>query len=105
MNRCSIRNRWTQRELRLASREKVRVYILARELNIDTADLLRMCINAGFDVKNQLSNLDPDQQQKLEEMVKKVSKSPTAPAPAKAVTKAVPLEERAVPLIPSRPVK
>jgi len=61
---------------------------LARELNMDTADLLRLCIQQGFEVKNQLSNLDPDQQQKLEDLVKKQSKSPTAPAaPAKPVTK------------------
>ena len=71
-----------ERELRLPQREKVRVYILARELDIDTADLLRLCKQAGYDVKNQLSNLDPDQQTKLEEMVKKSSKSAPSVAPA-----------------------
>src|ERR1019366_3283137 len=88
---------WSERELRLQSRDKVRVYILARELNIDTADLLRMCQQAGYDVKNQLSNLDPDQQHKLEEMVKNLSKANAPAAPVKPVTKVVAPDERAVP--------
>jgi translation initiation factor IF-2 len=67
--------------------------------------LLRLCEQAGFDVKNQLSGLDPDQAVKLGEMVKKQSKTPAAAAPAKPVTKVVAPEERVVPTIPSRPVK
>ena len=89
----------------MAQREKVRVYILARELNVDTADLLRLCEQAGYDVKNQLSSLDHDQQIRLEEMVKKVGKAPSAPTTAKPVTKVVAPDERAVPTILSRPVK
>ncbi len=88
----------------MPQRDKVRVYILARELNIETTDLLALCAQAGFDVKNQLSNLDPDQQQKLEEMVKKAPKLGAAP-PAKPVTKVVAPEERAVPNLASRPIK
>ena len=89
----------------MPQRDKVRVYILARELDIDTADLLRLCEQAGFDVKNQLSSLDSDQQHKLEEMVKKTSKSAAPVVPAKPVTKVVPPDERVVPTIPSRPLK
>ena len=40
--------------------EKIRVYVLARELNVDTKILLDMCKQAGYDVKNQLSNLEPE---------------------------------------------
>src|SRR5207244_13644268 len=36
-------------------REKVRVYALARELNVESKDLLDLCKQLGFDVKNQLS--------------------------------------------------
>jgi translation initiation factor IF-2 len=89
----------------LPLRDKVRVYILARELDIDTADLLRLCKQAGYDVKNQLSNLDPDQQTKLEEMVKKGSKSAPSTAPAKPVTKVIAPDERPVPNLATRPVK
>jgi translation initiation factor IF-2 len=74
-------------------------------LNIETTDLLALCAQVGFDVKNQLSNLDPDQQQKLEEMVKKAPKPGAAPAPVKPVTKVVAPEERAVPNLAVRPVK
>ncbi|HEY1861255.1 MAG TPA: translation initiation factor IF-2 N-terminal domain-containing protein, partial [Gemmataceae bacterium] len=52
-------------------REKVRIYALARELNIDSKDLLEMCRQAGYDVKNQLSSLDPDQRDLVEAMVKR----------------------------------
>jgi hypothetical protein len=89
----------------LAQREKIRVYILARELNIETTDLLRLCEQAGYEVKNQLSGLDPDQRQTLEEMVKKLPKGPIAAAPAKPVTKSVTPELKAVPTIPRAPVK
>ena len=81
----------------MQSREKVRVYQLARELDIDTADLLRLCIQTGYDVKNQLSNLDPDQQKNLEELVKKGAKSTGPATPAKPVTKVVSPDEKAVP--------
>lgn len=84
-------------------REKVRVYALARELNIDTADLLHLCQQAGFDVKNQLSSLDPDQQVKLEELVKKGAKTAAPAAPAKPVTKVVSPDEKAVPNLSARP--
>jgi translation initiation factor IF-2 len=89
----------------LPQREKVRVYILARELDIDTGDLLRLCQQAGFDVKNQLSSLDPDQQQTLEEMVKKSSKSVATAAPVKSVTKVVLPDDKAVPNLSARPIK
>ena len=41
-------------------KERVRVYALARELDIESKDLLDLCKQAGFDVKNQLSSLEPD---------------------------------------------
>ena len=83
-------------------KEKVRVYILARELNIDTTDLLRLCKQAGYDVKNQLSSLEPEQQAKLQEMVKKGTKPAAAPAPAKPVTKVITPEQRVVPNLAPR---
>ncbi|MBY0528143.1 MAG: translation initiation factor IF-2 [Gemmataceae bacterium] len=61
-------------------KEKVRVYELARELNMQSKDLLDMCRQAGYDVKNQLSSLEPDQRVAIEAMVKKGSKGGTAVA-------------------------
>jgi len=61
-------------------KEKVRVYVLARELNMESKDLLDMCRNAGMDVKNQLSGLDPEQRDAIELLLKKGSKSAVAVA-------------------------
>ena len=51
-------------------KEKVRVYILARELNMESKDLLDLCGKLGLDVKNQLSNLDPEQRDQIEAAIK-----------------------------------
>src|SRR6266851_8449576 len=51
--------------------QKIRVYALARELNIDTKELMDLARQHGIDVKNQLSNLEPDQRDALEQMVRK----------------------------------
>jgi len=42
-------------EFRL-QKDKVRIYQLARDLNVDTKELIDLCRQAGFDVKNQLSS-------------------------------------------------
>jgi translation initiation factor IF-2 len=63
-------------------KEKVRVYLLARELNVDTKELLDLCRQAGFDVKNQLSSLEPDQRDMVEQLIKKGGSVALASAPA-----------------------
>ena len=68
--------------------EKVRVYALARELNVESKDLLDLCRQAGFDVKNQLSSLDPDQRDAVEQMIRRGSKGgavAVAPPPPRPV--------------------
>src|SRR5436305_3151095 len=66
-------------------KERVRVYALARELDVESKDLLDLCRQAGFDVKNQLSNLEPEQVATLKELIKRGSKTaPTTPMPAKS---------------------
>ncbi len=67
-------------ELRL-QREKVRVYALARELNMESKDLLDLCRQAGFDVKNQLSSLDPEQRDQVEILVKRGGATVAVAAP------------------------
>jgi translation initiation factor IF-2 len=52
-------------------KEKVRVYQLARDLGMESKDLLDLCRQAGMDVKNQLSNVDHDQREAIEKLVKK----------------------------------
>ena len=70
--------------------EKVRIYQLARKLNIESKDLLDLCRQAGIDVKNQLSSLDQEQCDAVELLVKKGAGGASAPTPApKAVTPAL----------------
>jgi translation initiation factor IF-2 len=85
-------------------KEKVRVYQLARELNVDTKILLDLCKQSGFDVKNQLSNLEPEQRDALEQMVKRGSQAAAKPAaPVKPVTPVVSPDQRAVPNLARTP--
>jgi translation initiation factor IF-2 len=94
-------------------KEKVRIYALARELNIESKDLLEMCRQAGYDVKNQLSSLDPEQRDAIELLVKKGAQSgggvavapppkATAVAPAGPIPVLTPQRPRT---LPSRPVR
>jgi translation initiation factor IF-2 len=69
--------------------EKVRVYLLARELNMESKDLLDLCRQAGIDVKNQLSSLDPDQRVLVEQLAKKGGGVAVA-APPKPATSVLP---------------
>jgi translation initiation factor IF-2 len=64
------------------AQEKVRVYILARELNVPTKDLIDLCNEAGLDVKNQLQALDGEQRALIEEMLKRRQSAAAAPAAA-----------------------
>jgi translation initiation factor IF-2 len=82
-------------------KEKIRVYILARELNVDTKDLLTMAQQAGFAVKNQLSMLEADQRTVLEDLIKKGTKSAAAPT-KQAAPAVLPGVVKAVPTLPTR---
>ena len=86
-------------------KEKVRVYALARELNIESKDLLDMCRQAGIDVKNQLSSLDPDQRDLVEQMVRRGGSPVAVAAPPKPATPVIPTLPTPVPTLASRPVR
>jgi translation initiation factor IF-2 len=90
-------------ELRL-QKEKVRVYALARELNIESKDLLDLCRQAGFDVKNQLSSLDPDQRDLVEQIVRRGGGVALAPPP-KTAAPVIPTMPTPVPTLASRPAR
>lgn len=94
----------TVEELRL-QKEKVRVYSLARELNIESKDLVDLCRQDGIDVKNQLSSLDPDQVERVKMLVKKgggasASVAVAAPSPKPS---AIPSLPTPVPVLSTRP--
>src|SRR4029077_9987280 len=85
-------------------KERVRVYALARELNMESKDLLDLCKQAGFDVKNQLSNLEAEQVAMLTDMIKRGPKTPSAPTSVKPATPVhLPEVGKAMPNLASRP--
>jgi translation initiation factor IF-2 len=91
-------------ELRL-QREKVRIYALAKELNVDIKDLLDFCHQAGFQVKNHMSSLDPEQRDAVELMVRKGGGVAVAAAAPKPTISAIPTIPTPVPVLPTRTVR
>jgi len=85
-------------------REKVRIYALAKELNVESKDLLDLCRQAGYDVKNQLSVLDPEQRDAVELLVRKGGGVAVA-APPKSVIPSIPTIPTPVPVLPTRAVR
>jgi translation initiation factor IF-2 len=84
--------------------EKVRVYALAKMLNIESKELLEMCQKAGFDVKNQLSSLDPDQRDAIEALVKQGGGGGVAIAPPpKVATAPLVAPEKKMKVLDARP--
>lgn len=74
-------------------KDKIRIYVLAKELDVDCKDLIALCHRLGFDIKNQLSSLEPVQREQVETIISKGglntagiapsgTTSPTVPAPA-----------------------
>ncbi len=86
-------------------KDKVRVYQLARSLKMESKDLLDICHQAGYDVKNQLSNLEPDQREAIENLVrnKKSGGGGVAVAAPPAAPSVTHLPGRPVVLTPQRP--
>src|SRR6516162_9907264 len=90
----------------LCLREKVRVYALARELNVESKDLLELCQKSGLDVKNQLSSLDPDQRDMIEALVKRGGLNASAPAAPKPAAHApLPDVQKTIRNLDNRPVR
>ncbi len=80
--------------------EKVRVYHLAHELNMESKELLDLCRQHGLDVKNQLSTLNPEQRDAIIALVHSKSTAATAP---KAPTVPPVLPPKSVPNLTGRP--
>jgi translation initiation factor IF-2 len=70
--------------------EKIRIYALARELNVEWKDLLDVCRQAGFDVKNHMSSLEPEQRDQVAQMLKRGGSAVAVAAPAKPASPVIP---------------
>lgn len=86
-------------------KEKVRVYSLARELNMESKDLLDLCRQAGIDVKNQLSSLDPDQRDLVEQMAKKGGVAVAAPPASPTASKPASVNATISTSVPNLPTR
>jgi translation initiation factor IF-2 len=83
-------------------RDKIRIYALARELNVETKDLVDLCRQAGFDVKNHMTSLEPEEREAVELLVRKGGGAVAVAAPPKPVAPAIPTLSTPVPVLPSR---
>jgi translation initiation factor IF-2 len=68
---------------------KVRIYELARELNLGTKEIIQIAGELGFEVKNHMSNLDAGQAEQVRAKLAKKSEK-TEPKPAKKPEKVEP---------------
>src|SRR5262245_66225707 len=62
----------------------MRIYQLAKTLNVESKQLLDYCAELGFDIKNQLSALTPEQGEALIQRSKQGAKSSVTAAAAPA---------------------
>jgi hypothetical protein len=62
--------------------DSIRLYVLARELNIEAQDLVSLCRTLGIEVKNQLSSVTLPQRVQLEEALRRGSLEVQRPVPA-----------------------
>ena len=73
--------------------KKVRVFELAKTLDIESKNLLDYCRELGYDVKNQLSSLETDQVEAVKQRISKGGRSaPVAnnSPPPRTIAQAVP---------------
>ncbi len=70
-------------------KEKVRIYLLAKTLNVESNLIIDHCRDLGYDVKNQLSSLETDQIEEVKSRIQKGVKPGSAnltPIPSSATT-------------------
>jgi translation initiation factor IF-2 len=86
--------------------EKIRVYALAKELNLESKDLIDLCRQAGIDVKNQLSSLDPHQRDAVVQLARRGGGAVAVAAAPKSASTVIPQVMTPVPVLhPSRPLR
>lgn len=87
-------------------KDKVRIYVLARELNMESKDLVDLCRAQGLDVKNQLSSLEAEERDAIELLIKKGKGGIPASSASRSAAQIIPVVPSPVPNLSSRrPVK
>ncbi len=80
--------------------EKVRIYVLARELGMESKDLVALCRQLGIDVKSQLSSIEPEERDQIVQSLQKKSGSDSAQQRAAPTLPAV---DRKIPVLDTKP--
>lgn len=92
-----------QRLQQTKEKEKVRVFALARGLGVDSKTILDICRGLGFEVKTQLTSLEPDQVEAVKQRMARGGKAPAA-EPARPVAPApLPKDKKIVNLGKAKP--
>src|SRR4051812_2125675 len=76
-------------------KEKVRFFALARELNMESKDLLALYQEHGLGIRSQLSTVEPDTQEQIRKLVDKPLRKLPPPAPSAALPPAAPVKDPA----------
>jgi len=86
-------------------KDKIRIYVLAKELDVDCKDLIALCHRLEFDIKNQLSSLEPVQREEVETIISKGGLNTAGAAGAKPSTPSVATPVAAAPSViaPTKP--
>lgn len=86
-------------------KDKIRIYVLAKELDVDCKDLIALCHRLEFDIKNQLSSLEPVQREEVETIISKGGLNTAGAAGAKPSTPSVATPVAATPSViaPTKP--
>ena len=85
-------------------KDKIRIYVLAKELDVDCKDLIALCHRLAFDIKNQLSSLEPVQRDQVETIISKGGLNTAGIATAGSPTPSVPTTPAAPTVIaPTKP--
>ncbi len=80
--------------------EKIRIYVLARELGMESKDLVALCRQLGIDVKSQLSSIEPEERDRIVQSLQK--KSGPESAPQRSVPN-LPVVDRKIPVLEAKP--
>lgn len=84
-------------------KEKIRIYVLAKELDVDCKDLIALCHRLGFDIKNQLSSLEPAQREQVETIISKGGLNTAGIAASGATTPSVQVSTAPTVIAPTKP--
>ncbi len=91
---------------------KIRIFALAKELGVDSKDLIQQCNDAGLDVKSSpLASISPAERDVLMDYLKKLAggksapPSPIAPAPTRVPSPAKPVKAAEPVMAPREPVR